>query len=158
MTIHRPLNAELIPLKQWYCDKCGEIIDKEEDGWLEWYHEYDDDMVYRSDQGFRIVHHDKRCMYNSRAMHNANKGVSDMHLEDFTGPNGLANLLSSIELEKCKDNKELIEIIKRLHLPYYEEARRYHDKAEMNGFFDGENEVTRSLVENSITVIGRYKD
>lgn len=157
MTIQRPFNADLKPLEQWYCDTCGKVIEDVKDGWLEWYYDYDGDMVLRSNKGYRIVHHDKRCMYNSSKMHNAGKGVSDMHLEDFTGPNGLANLLSDIELERCEDNKEIIEIIKRLHLPYYEEARKYHDKAEMSGFFDGENEVTRSLLETSVTVIDRYK-
>jgi hypothetical protein len=26
----------LKPLQQWYCDRCGEIIEKPEDGWLHW--------------------------------------------------------------------------------------------------------------------------
>ena len=25
----------LIPLKQWICDSCGEVIEKPEDGWLD---------------------------------------------------------------------------------------------------------------------------
>jgi len=36
--------------------------------------------------------------------------------------------------------RELTELFRRLHLPYYEEARLHWDKADSDGFFEGANE------------------
>ena len=148
-------NNDLIPLKQWYCDSCGEVINEPNDGWLEWYHEQGE---IGNNEGYRIVHHDRRCMYNSRKLFLENKSLSDMHLSDFIGSDGLVSLLSHIEFNDVKDNSELVEIIRRLHVPYYEEARKYHHVAKENGFFSEENEVTRYLQSTSKYIIENYKD
>ncbi|WP_158111550.1 hypothetical protein [Staphylococcus aureus] len=108
-------NNDLIPLKQWYCDDCGEVINEPNDGWLEWYHEQGE---IGNNEGYRIVHHDRKCMYNSKKLFLENKSLSDMHLSDFIGPDGLVTLLSHIEFNDVKDNSELVEIIRRLHVPY----------------------------------------
>lgn len=148
-------NNDLIPLEQWYCDNCGEVINEPNDGWLEWYHEQGE---IGNNEGYRIVHHDRKCMYNSKKLSLENKSLSDMHLSDFIGSDGLVTLLSHIEFNDVKDNSELVEIIRRLHVPYYEEARKYHHVAEENGFFSGENEVTRYLQDTSKYIIENYKD
>ena len=155
MSNQENLNNDLTPLKQWYCDNCGEVIDNPKDGWLEWYHDKED---YNNNEGYRIVHHDKKCMYDDKVLFSENKLVSDMHLTDYVGPDGLVKLLSAIELNKVKDNSELVEIIRRLHIPYYEEARKYHSVAEENGLFDGENEITRYLQSTSKDIIKNFKD
>lgn len=157
MSLNLDLNASLKPLNEWYCDHCGKIIKAPEEGWLEWYR----DILGKHDQsngkGFRIVHHKNECMYNSRQMFEENKLTADMYLIDFTGPDGLVYLLSFIEHERVENNAELIEIIRRIHVPYYEEARRYHNKAEGDGYFDGENEITRYIESTSKHILRQYK-
>lgn len=154
MVSEENLNNDLTPLKQWYCDSCGELISKQEDGWLEWYTDLED---YTNRRGYRIVHHNKQCMYDSRNMFTQKKSVSDMHLSSYLGPDGLVNLLSDIDLGYVRDNSELVEIIRRLHVPYYEEARKYHPIAEAEGFFSGENELTRYLQSTSKYILRNFK-
>jgi len=43
----------LTPLQQWICDKCREVIEKPEEGWVEWLTE--DGTLKKGD--FKIVHH-----------------------------------------------------------------------------------------------------
>jgi hypothetical protein len=43
---------KLIPLQQWYCDTCDELIGKPEEGWLEWMVDEE-----RQGYGYRICHH-----------------------------------------------------------------------------------------------------
>lgn len=151
------INNDLIALEQWCCDHCGEKIERVEDGWLEWYRDIRSEEPNFKGKGFRIVHHSPKCMYDSREMYRENKLTADMHLEDFTGPDGLVYLLSFIENQRVEDPSELIEIIRRIHTPYYEEARKYHHEAEADGFFDGENEITRYTTSSSIYILNNYK-
>jgi len=56
-------------------------------------------------------------------------------LSHFSTIDGLAYLLSFFE-RNIDTPKGLVEIIKRLHIPHYEEARRYLERASSNGFID----------------------
>jgi len=58
-----------------------------------------------------------------------------MHLEFFQKTDGLAVLLSFFE-RNLGTPKELAEVIRRLHIPHYEEARRYLERAIKDGFID----------------------
>jgi hypothetical protein len=145
-------DVKLKPLKQWICDSCGEIIKKPENGWFEWYINDNTNI----EEGFRIVHHQKACMYAAKSLRKQNKLVADLNLTDVIGPNGLADSLFRIELSekgvyKIKDLREFVEILRRLHVPYWEEARRYWDKAHKDGFHDacdyGENALLSILNE-----------
>ena len=80
-----------------------------------------------------------------------------MHLTAYIGADGLVSLLSMIEFNNVKDNSELVEIIRRLHIPYYEEARKYHRVANEEGFFDGANELTAYLQDTSKYIINNFK-
>ena len=51
------------------------------------------------------------------------------------GIDGLAFLLSKFD-RILDDFKELVEIIRRLHIPHYEEARLYIDRAYKDGLID----------------------
>ncbi|PTK09479.1 hypothetical protein [Staphylococcus saprophyticus] len=148
------IDNDLVPLKQWYCDHCGEVINDPNDGWLEWHHESGEIGNY---EGYRIVHHDKKCMYDASRLFRENKSLSDMHLTSYIGPDGLVSLLSMIEFNDVKDNSELIEIIRRLHIPYYEEARKYHHVANEEGFFDGANELMAYRQNTSKYIINNFK-
>lgn len=135
--------VKLIPLKQWVCDSCGEVIEKPEDGWFEWYTERDTSL----DTGFRIVHHRGSCMYNDQWLEQQNRSPSDFDLSMVVGHNGLALLLNLMEHKKFRDTKEFIEVFRRLHLPYYEEARHYWDRARSDGFLDGNEYQQNSLLD-----------
>ena len=154
MSNQENINNDLIPLKQWYCDSCGEVISKPEDGWLEW---YTDVKEFNNGKGYRIVHHEDHCMYDQHVMYKQKKSVSDMHLDYYMGPDGLVNLLSYIDFDRVEKNSELVDIIRRLHVPYYEEARKYHPIAEAEGFFSGENEASRYLQNTSKHILKNFK-
>ena len=129
----------LTPLKQWICDSCGEIIKKPEDGWFEWYLE----GINGHRKGLRIVHNNKSCMYDDSILKEQNRTPADSNLTDFLGSVGFGHLLYWLELSetrniyKIADIKEFIEIIRRLYLPYWEEARLYWDTSLQDGFHDG---------------------
>ena len=132
----------LKPLQQFICDECGGLIKKVEDGWLEWIHERRGPI-----HGFRIVHivqasprvnKEGNCYYPDRF------NASDNHLNFFAGPDGLSILLSFFQ-QKLTDPKELIDVIRRIHLPYYEEARPYLGKALDDGFLSSTEYVQEEL-------------
>lgn len=153
------VSNSLEPLQQWFCDSCSEVITKPSEGWLEWYRDLLGGDEFGKNKGFRIVHHDKRCMYDSRQMyHQQRKLTADMHLDSYVGADGLVSLLSKIQYDMNEDDVELVEIIRRLHVPYYEEARKYHHLAEQDGYFAGENELTRYLTSTSKHILSRYKN
>ena len=138
----------LKPLKQWICDSCGQTIKKPEDGWFEWY----SNETTAREEGFRIVHHQKSCMYADTSLRKQNKFVADLNLTDVIGSDGLANSLFRIELaEKGKLGKinllEYVEILRRLHIPYWEEARLYWDDALKAGEHDGCEFSENTLIE-----------
>lgn len=141
---------KLEPMKQFICDECGKIIEKIEDGWLEWIDNTGNDIY-----GFRIVHvygasprieSGKTCYYPEYL------GICDNHLEYFIGVDGLAYLLSFF-YRNLRDPKEVAEIIRRLHIPYYEEARQFFKKAIDDGFMDSrdytQNDLERIIIEYS---------
>jgi hypothetical protein len=151
MPTGRRIEMKLVPLKQWICDTCGEIIEKADDGWFEWY----SDEKTSLETGFRIVHHRDSCMYNDRVLVMQNRSPSDLNLVNLIGGAGLGYFLFSMELSEAKnenklaDIKEYIEIIRRLHLPYWEEARLYWDMALTDGSHDGcdfSEDILRSII------------
>jgi len=143
---------KLIPLRQWVCDSCGKVIDKPEDGWFEWYTEKNTCL----DTGFRIVHQRESCMYNDRTLEQQNRSPCHLGLAGALGSSGLGYFLFKLELSgkgvhKLADIKEVAEIIRRLHLPYYEEARLYWDDALRDGFHDGcsfDESTLLGIIEN----------
>lgn len=151
---------KLVPLQQWICDECGKIIKKPEDGWLEWL-----EGVTESIQpyGFRIVHHQlaspqKGCYYKATKVNPA--FISDGHLDWYLGHDGLAQLLVFFDdgNRNAKDQTELAEIIRRLHLPYYEEARLCFQAAHADGYTDGFNEYAIYMQDTMKRIIERYGD
>lgn len=127
----------LRPLKKWFCDTCNEVIESPEEAFIIW--ESQDEL----DTDFRIIH-GGRC--DDRSL------TSSTPLTDYLGPDGLSNMLSSLsagpikntqgERSDCDVNLDaFIDLIRRLHLPYYEEARRLfrteeclRDNADSNEF------------------------
>jgi hypothetical protein len=146
------------PLRQYYCDTCGNLIEKPSDGWVEWLNEEINGQ--RINHAFRICHHKTVCRkyFDYR--------TADGSLEDFLGVNGLIHLLRFLDPDKTiaenyhgpilSDIREYIEIFRRLQIPHYEEARQYWDEAEIDGENDGSNEIALYLPDRLIRLIEKY--
>lgn len=125
-------------MSTWICDTCGGAIKEAKDGWVEW--------ITPNPSGpggfgrdLRLVHARNAsprkdaggCQFNQERERAKDKGlVADMQLPYFLGPDGLMRLLvfiSEAELESAP----VLEMIKRLHIPGYEQARK-HFKAAIN--------------------------
>lgn len=157
----------LVPLKQWFCDRCGEVIEKPGDGWLEFVRGRDE-----LKRGFKIVHHagasprgeELGHCYHYEGVH----GRSDMYLREYLGGQGIVALLSMIDAGPyhssdykspgVADFREYADLFRRLHVPYYEEARRYWDQAISDGLLASNNEVSIYSPEVLKEVIEQYGD
>ncbi len=144
---------KLQPLKQWICDSCGELIMKLEDGWWEYLHDTKTDLI----SGFRIVHHRKSCMYDEEALRRKNTIVGDMSLDHMVKSGAFGHMLHWLELSETKklnehfEITEFTEIMRRLYLPYWEEARLHWEHAYKEGFHDkcgfSENDLLHIIEE-----------
>jgi hypothetical protein len=129
---------KLEPLKQWICDSCGELINKPEDGWWEFLNDRKTNLV----SGFRIVHHRKQCMYDDKSLRSEGKRVGDLELDHMLTSGGFGHMLQWLELSETGKIDERIEItefteiMRRLYLPYWEEARQYWEQSYKEGFHD----------------------
>lgn len=160
---------KLKPLKQWFCDTCGDVIQRPEDGWIEWLRD-DDHRVH----SFRICHHAKASPRRNASREGCyaygnSKGRQDLHLDSVLGHDGLAYFLSFVDVGAIhdkegtsvpgvKDLRNWTDTLKRLHLPLYEEARRHFQEAERDGFYAGDNEVAPYTQDKLERVIGEYEE
>jgi hypothetical protein len=108
------------PLTQWKCDSCGTYVDGET-GMLEWI-EGRDDLTRPKASQFRIAHTEGCLNYGDHP------GRKDGHLRDYVGPDGLQCLLEIANnyghgKDSLENASEFVTIIRRLHVPYFEEAR-----------------------------------
>jgi hypothetical protein len=103
-----------------------------------------DDETYSS-EGLQIVHNfgasEKRgipkCIYDGNHIYRTRKATqSDLPLTEFVGPDGLMMLLAFIAGGDFKDQGEVIEMIKRIFIPGYEQARSALDRAVSEGVFE----------------------
>ena len=120
----------------WTCDSCRKPISSLEDGWLEWL----TDPSGRC-HGLRLVHHMQiglplgyRCSYDGlRERARSGSELEDMDLIEFLGQDGLMELISMRDEPRFADTG-ITEMIKRLHIPGYEEARHHFAEAIAEGF------------------------
>ena len=133
----------LEPLKQWICDSCSGIIESREDGWVEFLTEnapqnqgFPRSLYY----GFIITHDDQTSPLKPlKCEYSRNKGSGSQRIDVFFKEAGYVHLLSFLDLGKyankkyegpqVKDIREFVDFMKRLTVPYYEEARQYFDQA-----------------------------
>jgi len=152
---------QLKPLEQWICDTCGEVIKCPEDGYVQF---------KKGDKGghddFIIVHHlavSPRKGNNKNGCYQYN---ADSDLKSYLAVDGLARLLALVDPgeHKCDELKhpntgnfrKWVDFVRRLQLPYYEEARLYWSEAEQDGFFDGAGETWPYLPRNLNYLIEKY--
>lgn len=120
----------------WICETCGETIKQEGDGWLEW----KIDSRNGAKHSFRLVHdmaaapNGRSCQYNFKSFPEG-EGLGDLQLEQFTGDDGLMTLLEFLS-DNPQSADEIIEMIKRIHIPGYESARRHFKAAIRDGVFE----------------------
>lgn len=150
------------PLKQFYCDTCGELIENLKDGWFEWLSSKENGMYLN--HGFRICHHKNSCQEYLN-----NKDCRDVPMYDFTEELPISKMLgflyrgAYIDLSepyegiRIKDFREYTEVFRRLTIPYYEEARIYFNEAKNNGDIYGMNEIAFLRPEFLKRVIRDYK-
>tara|TARA_Y100000588_G_scaffold201434_1_gene215043 strand:- start:58 stop:552 length:495 start_codon:yes stop_codon:yes gene_type:complete len=158
----------LNPLRQWICDQCGEVIQKPEDGYLEWIR--NPEGLY---EGFKIVHHKTASPLqyeNDGCFHYTNApDRHDLHLDAFIGNAGLPKLLSLVDNGciadpfdetgiKVANMREYMELFRRLQLPYYEEARLHFSSALDDGEFDGHSEYASFTSDTLKRIIKLYSD
>lgn len=133
------------PLRAWTCDTCGEPITDPERALVIW-QTSDDHRHYHS---FRIVHKSidgRRCDPGARSGF-----MMNLDLNYFLGPEGLALLLSWLSAGPLKGGGECrvaaegmdayTDLVRRLQLPHYEEARPKFGDEHTRHWLDDANEV-----------------
>ena len=131
-------SAIQLKIGPWSCDECGQLIERAEDGMLQWLVRTVEDRHVGRD--LRIVHHlpasprrPKGCYADQqRALELDGSVLADGHLDSYLGPDGLVSLLSMIEDAELPAS-DVNKVIMRLFVPGYEQARRYFDRAVSTG-------------------------
>ncbi|MCD7975689.1 MAG: hypothetical protein LUG51_00500 [Tannerellaceae bacterium] len=156
--------------KQYVCDECGALIESPSQGLLEWRNKLDSNGKTIA-TGFRIVHHivvsplrgvrpegcyryapdspDSECRPLSSIL-----PVATPFLMAFLHP----GCFHSASRDSCriKDFNEFADLVRRLTIPYYEEARIYFEEALEDGFnYCDKETVFRET--NLQSLIRRYK-
>jgi hypothetical protein len=110
-------------IEGWRCSSCGELITRVQDGWVEWLAGEDARGAERL-RGLRLVHKMPECQYDEhQEFRNDQSIVEGLPLERFVGPDGLMLLLSFLASGDFPRD-EVLELIKRVQIPYYEQASR----------------------------------
>ena len=154
----------LKPLQQWVCDTCGEIIEKPEDGYVQ-FGPFGPMTGYTD---FIIVHHLSASPRKNICRDGCYKYHSDIDLSHYLGTNGISSLLALVDpgvlmrpvlpTASTSDFRKWVELFRRLQTPYYEEARLYFDRAYNDGFFDGANEIWPYLPDTLRYIVEHYAD
>ena len=138
------MNATTLqPLTKWRCDVCGELIEDVNKGYVTWHGPSESGAPY----GFKVIHQGK-C--------DDNKANLSAALRDFVGVDGLAKLLAILSIGPLKtaqgqsprvvgDLDELVDFMRRVQTPYYEEARQRFSEEEVMQAFCDSNEVAPYL-------------
>ena len=135
--MNRSIHMSRNPLRGWRCASCGELITRIEDGWVEWLASEDDYGITRV-RGLRLVHRlifnsrtsdRNRCRYDDRREFKQDHSlVEGLPLDRFVGADGLMLLLSLLA-ESEMPRAELLELVKRVHIPGYEQTREVFEEA-----------------------------
>ena len=104
----------------WRCDCCAQLITSVVDGRVEWLAS-EDETGATILNGLRLVHR-QWCRYDARSVFRSHRSVVEgLSLERFTGPDGLALLLSLLAGRELPVD-DVIELAKRVQIPGYELA------------------------------------
>lgn len=149
----------LEPLKQWICDSCGQVIKSADDGYVEWLVE-SEESSFSSQYGFKIIHSGEECTCYSQE----DISFIDAPLEFFLRDKGYLNILNFLDIgpllmreykgPRVKNLREFVEFMRRLTVPYYEEARLYFDNLHTDEHFVLDDSIYQQ--ENLIKIIQKY--
>lgn len=158
------------PLARWVCDTCGRLIKRADDGYVEWISEktVDDNYLARE---LHIVHVGGRSSLgppNYCFQHQTARGRCDLPLRDFLGAHGIVQMLSFLDVgpfhaaeypgHTVGNMREFVELFRRTHLPYYEQARQYLSRVHTDDFLGGPNEIYVYLPDTLKGIIEEYAD
>jgi hypothetical protein len=144
------------PLTKWYCDVCNEHIENVNDGYVIWKKAKD-----LKSYSFKIIHQ-CRCDQNDYP--------ASRPLKEFLGEQGLVYLLSKLSIGPIKkyigqgsdctvvDMDEFVDFVRRVQIPYYEEARRYFGNPDLLENFSHDNEYLPYLPEQLEKIIRGYSE
>ncbi|HEY2362253.1 MAG TPA: hypothetical protein VGK36_14125 [Candidatus Angelobacter sp.] len=120
----------------WKCGTCGRLVTKIEDGWIEWLvskSRKDNDLL----KGLRLVHalavSPRRtsrfgCRYDPQREFKKDQSlVEGLSLDRFVGPDGLMLLLSLVANGELP-REDILDLIKRVQIPGYEQAMSVFQK------------------------------
>ncbi|RYU93808.1 hypothetical protein [Emticicia agri] len=142
--------------ENWTCDTCGQPIKRIKDGWIEWLSKADSLEGY----GLRLVHHKSAsplatshgCYYDEeKTIREENAFVANSAVDYYLGADGLVNLLELMHGDLLPKN-EVIEMIMRLHVPGYEQARKYIETAMAEGIIR-EKEFPEFRTQDELQVV-----
>jgi hypothetical protein len=159
----------LLPLQQWVCDTCEEIIEKPEHGYVEYKYKLDSVPLLRHD--FRVVHHAPHSPYRKSGANcyypNSERG-GDWALTNCLGARGLVLLTSWIDPGKefvrsfdgpgVKELREWVVLLRRLHVPFYEEARFFFQQAHRDDNLGGSNDFLFYSPKGLQEILREYPD
>jgi hypothetical protein len=147
------------PLQEWTCDRCHQLIREPSHGMVEYEMIHDAQKHRGFEKGLRLVHrlphsprdHERGCSFYIERW--------NADLPEYLGPDGLSELLLLLDrANSCEsaDPAEVLELIRRLHIPYYEEARRYRGAAAGDNLLDGLDPRKFFFQEQLKAVVERY--
>jgi len=129
-TTRRAINAQPTSSIGWRCADCGALITSIEAGWVEWL-TGEDGRGATNVKGLRLVHNS--CRYDDRREFRKDHSlVEGLPVERFVGPDGLMLLLSLIA-QREMPRADLLELVKRIHIPGYEQTRELFSDAIHDG-------------------------
>jgi hypothetical protein len=154
----------LAPLKQWFCDRCRQLIEEPAHGAVVW----QTDGPTGPSHTFEILHKPKKSLSYSK--HDTgcfpDGSSSDVGLEQMLGSHGLNQLLSLLDrgaaldpdgkyLNGVRDVRGYVELLRRVQVPYYEEARRYFKRAREEQYIE-DNGSEMFPEEQLVRIVSKY--
>lgn len=130
-----PLQAtERTPLGLWYCDVCGNLIEPPQKAYVIW------KSKGKVAKDFKIIHQNQCDLHD----HNAS-----IPLDNLLGLDGLTYLLAFLSVgpihhnsttsrePQIEDFEAYVDLVRRVQIPYYEQARRrFRDRRILENFYD----------------------
>jgi hypothetical protein len=137
----------LEPLTQWRCDRCQTMIASPDDGGVHWRRDHDGKVI-----NIEILHVDRASQRSDGCYPRESR--EDVALDRMLGPRGIVELLALVDVGAhharlpipgggvgVAEWRTWAEVFRRLHVPYYEEARQFFARALRDGMLDGISEI-----------------
>ena len=142
------------PLSTWFCDVCGNIIETPESGYVTW-----KTSGSAGSHSFKIIHKIK-CDLKDH--------IASAELTQFLGERGLTYLLSHLSAgpiiisatgsshRTVSNIDEFVDFLRRLQIPYYEQARRKFLLHQVSEDYADSNEVYPYLPDTLKRIADKY--